>query len=89
MRKLESWFNPQETKIVDELDRGREIVLEQVNLALLTTSFTKEPSSFEEAIDCENKDVQKAWKEAIEKELNKMTKRGVWEIIDEKDVPNV
>jgi hypothetical protein len=88
MRKLESWFNPQATKIVDELDRGRDIVFEQVNLALITTSLTKEPSSFEEAINCENKDDQEAWKEAIEKELNKMTKRGVWEVIDEKDVPN-
>jgi hypothetical protein len=57
-------------------------------LALLTTSFNKEPSSFEEAINFENKDNQKAWREAIEKELNKMTMRGVWEIIDEKDVPN-
>jgi hypothetical protein len=59
MRKLESWFNPQATRIVDEFDCGREIVFEQVNLALLTTSFTKEPSSFEEAINCENKDDQK------------------------------
>jgi hypothetical protein len=57
-------------------------------LALLTTSFNKEPSSFEEAINFENNDNQKAWREAIEKELNKMTMRGVWEIIDEKDVPN-
>jgi hypothetical protein len=57
---LESWFNPKATKIVDEFDRGREIDLEQVNMALLTTSFTKEPSSFEEAINCENKDDQKA-----------------------------
>jgi hypothetical protein len=88
MRKLESWFNPQATKIVDGFDRGREIVLEQVNLALLTTSLTKEPCSFEEAINCENKDDQKAWKGAIEKKLNEMTKRGVWEVIDEKDVPN-
>jgi hypothetical protein len=62
MRKLESWFNPQATKIVDEFDCGREIVFEQVNLALLTTSLTKEPSNFEEAISCENKDDQKAWK---------------------------
>jgi hypothetical protein len=88
MRKLESWFNPQATRIVDEFDRGREIVLEQVNLALLTTSFTKEPSNFEESVNCENKDDQKAWKEAIEKESNEMTKGGVWEIIDEKEVPN-
>jgi hypothetical protein len=77
MRKLESWFNPQATKIVNEFDCRREIVLEQVNLALLTTTFTKEPSSFEEAINCENKDDQKARKEAIEKDLNEMTKRGV------------
>jgi hypothetical protein len=88
MRKLESWFNPQASKIVDELDSGMEIVLEQVNLALLTTSLTKEPSSFEEAINCQSKDDQKTWKEAIEKELNEMTKRGVWEVIDEKKVPN-
>jgi predicted transcriptional regulator len=58
------------------------------NLALLTTFLTKEPSSFEEAINCENRDDQKAWKEEIEKELIEMTKRGVWEIIDEKDVHN-
>jgi hypothetical protein len=57
-------------------------------LALLTTSFTKEPSSFEEVINCESKDDQKAWKEAMKKELHEMTKRGAWEIIDEKDVPN-
>jgi hypothetical protein len=43
MRKLESWFNPQATKIVDELDHGREIVLEQVNLALLTLLLLKNP----------------------------------------------
>jgi hypothetical protein len=38
------------------------------------------------SLNCESKDDQKAWKEAIKKELNEMTKRGVWEIIDEKDV---
>jgi hypothetical protein len=31
MRKFESCFNPQATKIVDEFDGGRKIVLEQVN----------------------------------------------------------
>jgi hypothetical protein len=46
MRKSESWFNPQATKIVDAFDCGREIVLEQVNLALLTTSFTKRNGDF-------------------------------------------
>jgi hypothetical protein len=68
-RKLKSWFNPQATKIVDKFDRGREIVLEQVNLALLTPSLTKEPLCFEEAINCENKDDQNAWKEEIKRSL--------------------
>jgi hypothetical protein len=43
MRKLESWFNPQGTRIVDKVDPGRDIVLEQVNLALLTTFLLKNP----------------------------------------------
>ena len=88
MKKLESWFNPQATKVIEDHNHGREILLEQVNLALLTTDFMKEPSSFEEAINCKRKEDQDAWKEAINKELNEMTKRGVWEVIDEQNVPN-
>jgi hypothetical protein len=53
MKKLESWFNPQATKVIEEYDCGREISLEQVNLAFFTTAFIKEPSSFEDAINCE------------------------------------
>ncbi len=88
MKRLESWFNPQKTKVIEDYNCGREILLEQVNLALFTTAFIKEPSSFEEAINCERKEDQDAWKEAIDKELTEMSKRGVWEVIDEKDVPN-
>jgi hypothetical protein len=33
------------------------------------------------------KQAKLAWNEAIDKELNDMTKRGVWEVIDEKDIP--
>jgi hypothetical protein len=88
MKKLESWFNPQATKVIEDYDCGREISLEQVNLALFTTALIKEPSSFEEAINCERKEDQDAWKEAINKELNEMSKRGVWGIINKKDVPN-
>jgi hypothetical protein len=57
-------------------------------LALFTTSFIKEPSSFEAAVYCEKKEDQDTWKEAIDISLKEMSKRGVWEVIDEKDVPN-
>jgi hypothetical protein len=67
MRILESWFNPQATKIVDDFDRGRDIVLEQVNLAVLTTSLSKEPSSFEEAINCEKKMIKRLGKKQLKR----------------------
>jgi hypothetical protein len=77
MKRLESWFNPQATKFIEEYDCGREISLEQVNLALFTTVFIKEPSSFEVAINCEKREYQDALKEAIDKELSDISKRGV------------
>jgi hypothetical protein len=43
MRKLESWFNPQATKVIEDYDHGRELSLEQVNLALFTPALVKEP----------------------------------------------
>ena len=88
MKKLESWFNPQATKTIEDYDRGREVSLEQVNMALFSAVFVKEPSTFEEAINCEKKEEQDAWKEAIDKELSEMTKRGVWQVIDDKDIPS-
>jgi hypothetical protein len=33
MRKLESWSNPEATKVVESYNHGREMTLDQVNLA--------------------------------------------------------
>ena len=74
LKKLESWFNPQATKEIDDYNRRREILLEQVNLALCTTAMIKEPTNYEESLNCEKKEYQIAWKEAINKELNEVTK---------------
>jgi hypothetical protein len=41
-------------------------------LALFNPAFVKEPSGFEEAINCEKKEEQDAWKGAIDKELTEM-----------------
>jgi hypothetical protein len=50
MRKLESWFNPQATKAVENYNHGRGMTLDQVNLALFSTVIVKEPTTYEEAI---------------------------------------
>jgi hypothetical protein len=46
----------------------------------------REPTTYEEAINIEQKEDQIKWENAIDKELKEMEKRGVWEIIDEKDI---
>jgi hypothetical protein len=33
MKKLESWFNPQDIKVVEDYNHGREMTLDQVNMA--------------------------------------------------------
>jgi FtsZ-interacting cell division protein YlmF len=77
MRKLESWFNPEATKAVEDYSHGREMTLDQANLSLLSTVVIKEPTTYEEAINCEQKEDQIKWKSAINKELKEMEKRGV------------
>jgi hypothetical protein len=37
MGKLESWFNPEATKAVENYNHGKEMTLDQVNLALFST----------------------------------------------------
>jgi hypothetical protein len=51
------------------------------------TEIIKEPTTYEESINCDQKEDQIKWKSEINKELKEMEKRGVWEIIDEKDIP--
>jgi FtsZ-interacting cell division protein YlmF len=58
------------------------MTLDQVNLALFSTVMIKEPTTYEEAINCEQKEDQIKWKSSINKELKEMDKRSVWKIID-------
>jgi hypothetical protein len=58
MRKLESWFNPETTKAVENYNHGREMTLDQVDLTLFSTEIIKEPTAYEESISCEKKENQ-------------------------------
>jgi hypothetical protein len=66
-KNLESWFNPQATKAEEDYDYEREIMLDQVNLELLFAEYVNEPTTYEEAINCERKEDQIKWKDAIDK----------------------
>jgi hypothetical protein len=69
MWKLESCLNPQATKVVEDYNHGREMTWDQLYLALFSTEIIKEPTTYEEAINSEQKKDQTKWKNAINKEL--------------------
>jgi hypothetical protein len=48
--------------------------LNQVNLVLYSTDIVKEPTTYEEAVNSEQKEDQIKWKNAIDKELKKWRK---------------
>jgi hypothetical protein len=72
MRKLENCFNPQATKAVEDYNHGREMTLDQVNLALFPTEMIKEPTTYEDAINSEQKEYQIKWKNEINRELGEI-----------------
>jgi hypothetical protein len=50
LRQLESSFNPDAAKLVDQIEQGREILLDQVNLALISGMvINEEPTTIEQA----------------------------------------
>ena len=68
IKTSESCSNLQATKAIDNYNFGREISLQQVNMALFITAMTYEPISYEEALNCNKKRDLIAWKEAIDNE---------------------
>ena len=46
---------------------------------ILLASIQKDPTTFEEAMNSEDKDL---WKQAIKEELDSMKENGVWEVVD-------
>jgi hypothetical protein len=49
MKRLESSFNPEASKIIDNFEQGREILLDSVNVALICGNVVKELKSFDDA----------------------------------------
>jgi hypothetical protein len=53
---------------------------------MFSADFIKEPTAYEEALNCELKEEQIKGKDEINIDLKEMTKRGLWEGIDEKEI---
>jgi hypothetical protein len=82
MRLLESSFNLEASTMLQNIDQGREILLEQVNFSLFHgILIDEEPSSFDEAWNYESQKAGGKLQDAIKKELCDMDEQQVWWII--------
>jgi Reverse transcriptase (RNA-dependent DNA polymerase) len=87
MKRLESSFNPEASKIIESIDQVREIILDQANIALFSGGIQVEPTTYYQAWDHQDPEDQEKWRTAIKKELNNMETEKVWESIKKQDVP--
>jgi uncharacterized protein YwqG len=51
MKHLESRFNPEASKIIESIDQGREILLDQANIVMFSGSIQIEPTTYHQAWD--------------------------------------
>jgi Reverse transcriptase (RNA-dependent DNA polymerase) len=86
---MESSFNPEASKVMESIEQGREIFLDQVNVAMFSSAsvYQEEPKTFDEAWNHENLAMRDKWREAINKELEEMNKKQVWEVIKKEEIP--
>ena len=87
MKLLESSFNPEASKIIENIEQGREIILNQANVALFSGGIQVEPTTFSQAWDHHNPMEREKWRNAIKKEFSDMESKKVWETIKKEDVP--
>ena len=84
MKLLESSFNPEASKIIENIEQGREIILNQANVALFSGGIQVEPTTFSQAWDHHNPMEREKWRIAIKKEFSDMESKKVWKQLRKK-----
>jgi hypothetical protein len=77
MKKLQVWFNPEASRIVESLQSGREMILDQADTAMMMLEGPMEPGNFDQAHNHSYLDSRTKWISVIEKEFKEMNMRGV------------
>jgi hypothetical protein len=69
MKQLENIFNPEASTIIEEFEQGKETLLGYAKIPMFTGKILKEPTTFEEAWNCEDLTDYKKWRNVIKKNL--------------------
>jgi hypothetical protein len=84
LKQLESSCNLDSTRIIDDIEQARNIILDQAKIALFSGATQFEPKNFEQAWNHNEANDQEKWRMAIKKEFNDMNTKKVWEPIRRK-----
>jgi hypothetical protein len=76
-KKLQGWFNPDASRVVELSNSGREPIVDQADIAFMKVEQPKEPGTFNAAFNHSEEDVRLKWREASHKEFKEMNLRGV------------
>ena len=87
MKKLQDWFNPDASRIVDASNSGRKMILDQADIALTRLEGPKEPVSFDEVFNHPDMDSRDKCREAIHEAFKTMNLHGVWKAIRKSEIP--
>ena len=87
MMQLFGWINPDASKIVDTSNAGREMILDQADIALTRLEGPKEPVIFDEVFNHPDIDSRDKWREAIHEAFKTMNLHGVWKAIRKSEIP--
>jgi hypothetical protein len=84
---LESSFNTEASRIVERIEQGRGILLNNANFAFFDIgSLEKEPTTFDKAWNHKHPRSQEKWRESINTEFQEMEKKEVWEVMKKEDI---
>jgi Reverse transcriptase (RNA-dependent DNA polymerase) len=87
LKRLESSFNPEASKILKDIEQGRDIILDQGNIALFSGNIQDEPTTFDQAWNHADPKDRDNWRFVIKKVFNDMESKKVWEIMKKEDFP--
>jgi hypothetical protein len=87
MKKLQGWFNPDASRVVESSNFGRELIVDQADTAFMMVEQPKEPGTFNEAFNHSKEDVRLKWREVIHKEFKEMNLRRVWKKVNKEEMP--
>ena len=83
VRLLRTFYNPN----AGLLTREDFFEVDEFEFAMASLEVRTEPMKFKDAWDHPNESEKNLWREAIMKEITDMEQRGVWDVVDNSDVP--